>query len=929
LDQARGNIFAPLGTAPTTVSHDAIEALPQGTNASLENVLLQFPGVSQDSAASGNIHVRNEHANVQYRINGIMLPDGLSGFGQILGTNFIGSVSLITGALPAQYGLRTAGVVDITTRTDLFNNTGSISVYGGSRQTFTPSFEYGGTSGSTQYYFTGRYRETGLGIENPTPALNAIHDLTQQWKGFGYVSTILDPNTRLTFIGGTSNSKFEIPNNPGQPTNFTLFSNTSFDSSKLNENQYEQTHFGILALQRSVADVDVQLAYFSRYSNVHFVPDQVGDLMFNGVASDVLRRSFANGVQADGALRLNESHTLRAGLFVSGEKTLVSSSSQVFPGDFNGQTSDVPVSVFDSSSKLGWLAAVYVSDEWRITDKLTLNTGLRFDQMWQYVDANQLSPRVSLTYKPIESTTFHAGYARNFTPPVQVVAAPTNIALYQGTTQQPQVPIATPMQPERSHVFDVGVVQKVLPGLEIGVDAYYKIATNLIDDGQFGAAYILSGFNYARAENMGVEWKAAYKNENFSAYVNLAWAHQRATQVTSNQYLFGADELAAIATNYIYTDHAQIWTGSAGLSYLWWGTRFSADMIYGSGLRAGFVNTDHVPAYTQVNVGVSREIKLPDWKPVTVRFDIVNVFDTVYEIRDGSGIGVFAPQFGPRRGFYFGLSQKFGPGTETANTSGVFKTPIYKAKTLDKTPAVYKAPVEAAWTWTGYYLGINAGYGWGKSNTNALFSDDTGAALFATNSSFDFNGVIGGAQTGFNWQWGHWLTGIEADLQYTSQVSNQTFVCPTACNPAGPVVANLGQAHKLEWFTTLRGRFGATVMPDALIYVTGGVAIAGFYSTGTIASFDNTGAPAPTFFSNLGPKAGWVVGAGIEGHLGGHWTGKIEYLHMDFGTLASGGDNSTSVPPLTVGFNSRITDDVVRAGINYKFDWGRAVIAKY
>src|ERR1700692_2461112 len=124
LDAARSTIYAPTGTAPTTISHDTIAAMPGGTDTTVEKVVLQMPGVSQDSAASGNLHVRNEHANVQIRINGIMLPDGVSGFGTFLDTALIGNISLITGALPAQYGLRTSGVLDITTRADAFNNSG-------------------------------------------------------------------------------------------------------------------------------------------------------------------------------------------------------------------------------------------------------------------------------------------------------------------------------------------------------------------------------------------------------------------------------------------------------------------------------------------------------------------------------------------------------------------------------------------------------------------------------------------------------------------------------------------------------------------------------------------------------------------------------------------------------------------------------------
>ena len=124
LNQGLNTIYAPTGTAPTTISHNAIEALPQGENATVEKIVLQFPGVTQDSAASGSFHVRNEHANVQTRINGIMLPDGVSGFGTFLDTALIGNISLITGALPPQFGLRTSGVLDIWTRSDAFNNTG-------------------------------------------------------------------------------------------------------------------------------------------------------------------------------------------------------------------------------------------------------------------------------------------------------------------------------------------------------------------------------------------------------------------------------------------------------------------------------------------------------------------------------------------------------------------------------------------------------------------------------------------------------------------------------------------------------------------------------------------------------------------------------------------------------------------------------------
>jgi hypothetical protein len=729
-DQARNSIYTTVGTTSNTISHETIQDLPQGTNQSVEQVLLQAPGVSQDSAASGSLHVRNDHANVQYRINGILLPDGVTGFGSIFDTSFVGSLSLVTGALPAEYGLRTVGLVDIKTRSDLFNDSGSVGVYGGSHGTITPTIEYGGTFGSTcptttptaagyakappastdcfagvQYYFTGRYTQNTVGIENATPAYNAIHDFTQQEKGFAYMSAFVNPTTRVSLIAGTSNSDFQIPDRPGQPVGVTgnppvtsAFGMTSFNSAMLNENQWELTHFGVLSVQTSADGFDGQLSYFTRYNNLHYLPDPIGDLLLNGIASTITRTSYTNGIQGDGAYQVNSSHTLRGGFSISGEQVFVGNTSLVEPTDVSGNPIDNPQNIIDNVSKLGWLAGVYVQDEWKITNQLTMNSGLRFDQMEQFTSANQFSPRLSFSYKPFENTTFHIGYARYFTPPVLVEAAPANIGLFANTTGAPPAGQANdPVLPERSHYFDAGVDQtfkfgcasdgKSCSSLDLGVDAYYKIAQDLIDNGLFGQALVLNAFNYARGYNEGIEFKAKLTSGNFQAYGNLAVAQQRANDPVSNQYLFdnttpladlgGMTLFQYLQTHFIYTDHNQFVTASAGALYQfcgriataaeafgddgfsWCGIKLSADMIYGSGLRDGDANISTVPAYTQVNVGIKREFLLPnDPKPMTIRFDVVNLFDQIYEIRDGTGIGVFAPQFGPRRGFFLGVSKK-------------------------------------------------------------------------------------------------------------------------------------------------------------------------------------------------------------------------------------------------------------------------------
>jgi TonB dependent receptor len=722
-DQARSNLYTTIGTTSDTLSRDNIQSLPQGTNAPVEKIILQFPNVTQDSAASGSFHVRNDHANVSFRINGVMLPDGVTGFGSVLDTDLIGSLSLITGALPAEYGMRTTGVLDITTRNDVFNNSGSISYYGGSRGAIQPSFEYGGTFGANcpatttpgvvkapsaatpcysgvQYFFSGTYLQNREGIENPLPTLNAIHDFSQQERGFAYMSTFVDPWTRLTMMIGTATNAFQIPNTLNAPQSSLGTSVPGvvgpFNSAFLNENQTEDTQFGVVALQRSVNGFDGQLSYFTRYDNLHFIPDPTGDLLLNGVASDISRQAYTNGVQGDGAYVLNAAHTLRAGFTVSAEKTWVDNTSQVesCTACDGSDTGTTPFPVSDNVYQTGYLAGIYAQDEWKITDKLIMNYGARFDQMWQFTDANQLSPRVNFTYTPFENTTFHAGYARYFTPPVQVEASPTNIALFNGTTAQVTNPAGSnPVLPERSHYFDAGADQKIPLGCytalkrdcataEFGVDVYYKQATDLIDNGNFGQALVLDAFNYAKGINEGVEFTAKFNSSYLDAYFNYAIGKEKAMGPVSNQYLFdnntpladlgGLTEYQYAATHWIVTDHNQDQTASAGIIYRfcgrgavpgeniwdWCGTKFTADMIYGSGFRQGDDNIDHLPAYAQFNAGISHEFAMPDGKPLTLRFDVVNLLDTIYEIRSGTGIGVFAPQFGPRRGYFFGVTKK-------------------------------------------------------------------------------------------------------------------------------------------------------------------------------------------------------------------------------------------------------------------------------
>src|ERR1700692_3430296 len=214
LDEGRSHIQTQTGASTYVIDEAAIKAAPGGDNTLLNQVILQAPDVIQDSF--GQFHVRGEHNGLQYRLNGVILPEGISVFGQSLDPRLISSMSVVTGALPAEYGLRTAGIIDITTKSGIEAPGGAISMYGGSHGTVEPSLYYGGGSGSFSFLVTGSFLRNDLGIESPDGSSNPIHDHTTQYHGFGYFEDILNDENRVALMLGSSVGEYQIPDLDGQ-----------------------------------------------------------------------------------------------------------------------------------------------------------------------------------------------------------------------------------------------------------------------------------------------------------------------------------------------------------------------------------------------------------------------------------------------------------------------------------------------------------------------------------------------------------------------------------------------------------------------------------------------------------------------------------------------------------------------------------------
>jgi outer membrane receptor protein involved in Fe transport len=672
LDAARDAIQPDTGASTYSMPDTVIQQLPGGQNASFNQVVLQMPGVAQDS--DGQLHVRGEHGDLQYRFNGVILPEGLSGFGQVLSPRVAQSIELMTGALPAEYGLRTAGVIDIRTKTGMANS-GEIGIYGGSHGEWEPSFEYGGSNDKDSYFVSGSYMQNQLGIESVDGSSTPHHDRTEQVQAFGYWDHILNDQSRVSVFAGAADQKFQIPDPVGlQPSSgFQLNGRTAFPSQDLNENQHETNDFAAVSYLFTNEDFTGQVSLLGRYTSLDYFPDATGELLYNGFAQRASKADASVGFQAEGVYHLGDHHTLRGGFVFENDHSTSATTSEAFETFIPGPGlepapvvqpggDNLPLSIVDNGAATAQTYSLYAQDEWKLRDDLVLNYGLRFDQYDSFRNENQLSPRVSVVWTPIDGLTVHAGYARYFTPPPFELVASQTLAKFANTVAAPQITTDTSPYAERDDYFDVGVQDKVNRHLTLGVDTYAKNAKNMLDEGQFGAPIILTPFNYRVGQIRGAEFTSSYTRGNFSSYFNLAYTNARGKDIVSSQFNFVPDELTYIANNFIYLDHNQFWSSSFGAAYKWRETRFSLDGLYGSGLRASTATVPNGRAlapYTVVNLSVIQHFTLPGAGAFDARFDVVNLFDKLYEIRNGTGVGVGAPQWGARRGLFVGLTKLF------------------------------------------------------------------------------------------------------------------------------------------------------------------------------------------------------------------------------------------------------------------------------
>ena len=261
-------------------------------------------------------------------------------------------------------------------------------------------------------------------------------------------------------------------------------------------------------------------------------------------------------------------------------------------------------------------------------------------------------------------------------------------------------------------------------------------------------------------------------------------------------------------------------------------------------------------------------------------------------------------------------------------------------------PMKARPMVVETYGWNGFYAGLNGGYSWGRSRSDAVFSTPAGTVIVPpagsiTSSDFNLNGGVFGGQIGYNVQTSSFVWGLEADLQWSGEKGSTAFLCASTATggvcmpgatflPAGALGTSATLSQSIDWFGTVRGRVGMLVAPSVLAYVTGGLAYASVKSdlgiSTTLANVFPAGTLTAAALSSSTTRLGWTFGGGVEAKFARNWSGKLEYLYMDLGTFNS--SIGLTPPGIVATVSSRVTDNIFRAGINYHFDAG-PVVARY
>ena len=656
------NGLSTSGTNKYTLSAKDIQNLPLGQSTPLNQVMLQMPGVALDQ--NQEIHIRGEHMGIQYEMNGIMLPLDINNdptFTQLLNARFVKSVSLIDGVLPAQYGYRTSGVIDIHTKAGCEGSQNEFIAAGGQRDTAQGSLELGGCAGDFSYYASGMFLQSNLGFSSAVAAPDPIHDAVTEGQGFAYLTYAVNPTTKLSLISGMTLSFNQFPNQPDRSPQYALghINPADYPSADINSGLDQQDYYGVVALSGALdSKTDYQLAYAVHYNSQSFYPDPVSNLIYQGISSNVFTSDLANTVQGDLTYRVGAGHSLRSGFYMGEYGVESDQSSLVLPINSMDVVGASAILKSADLNKMNLVYGVYLQDDWQITEKFSANFGSRWDRVDGFTNNSQFSPTINFVYRPRTDTTLHIGFARSFQVPNFQNVSSGVYQLFRNTTGAIGTSPGGNSSPfaETDYTWDGGFTRQLTSQLAFAQDNYFRIDRHYLDEGQFGFVPIDAPFNYTRGYGGGTETSVTYNTNSFVARANMFVAREEDIGVASGQYNFPANEIAYIDKHYIVLDHTPLVGASGGAAYRTGPYQFTFDGLFSGGLRGGFADQTQLPKVWQFDLSAARDWTIPGFGKITNRVTLLNIFDRTNLIRPSEGIGVFQAAYGPRITVYDALT---------------------------------------------------------------------------------------------------------------------------------------------------------------------------------------------------------------------------------------------------------------------------------
>jgi len=655
------------------IQREDVQARPRGDSASVNEILATQPGFVYD--ALGQIYVRGNHANIQYQLDGVQLPDTVSAlFGQFLNPRLVENMEVITGGLPAEYGQRLAAVVNLNSRRPPPEGEGRAELLYGSFETVSPSGYWGQKLGSVSYLVGGNLQWTNRGLDPPNPT-TYLNNNAQQGHLFAKADVDLNDRDHLSTLFSYAHNRFQIPIDPTlQPGNTTpdQYGNPPppYFPPDTQQTETENDLFGILSYRHDFsAAKSLRIAGYVRHSTAKFFgdpqhalgptqelcpPGSTDPLDCPG-ASNVNRRADHVGMVADYLQRLGDQHTLKFGLSLDQlwGRTAYDSYARAFtpPPDFVriGQGADEPTAT---------TGGAYAQDRYTV-GKLTLSGGLRADFQTATPGAGSnratdvgVSPRIGAAWAFTPDLVAHAFFGLLWIPPsVTDVAAGARLS----NAVPPDQPIPYDLRPEKDRYAEVGLRARVISQLTLGLTLWGRLSTDQLDETEIGNTGITTPYNFAEGRAGGIEATIdVVLTQKLTAFGNVSFGTAQGKGISSAKYLFSAEDLAN--QDWQILDHSQTWTANGGAAYRDGPTLASMEVAYGSGLRTGANNQSHVPGWVRVDLTLAHDFLNLPLRP-TLAIDIVNLFDAQYAYRISNGFN--GSHWAPGRSVYVRTAVNF------------------------------------------------------------------------------------------------------------------------------------------------------------------------------------------------------------------------------------------------------------------------------